>query len=351
MKKTFIIASLLTFMVLPISLLAQKEKAEKKKDKETEEIIIRKKGEKEMNLTVEVKGDKIMINGKPLAEFKDDQVTINKRKMTIRDGDDEMAFDFGEGPRSFNLGKDFMKEWKDHAEESRAFLGVTTEQNEAGAKVTDVVKGSAAEKAGLKKGDIITKIDEEKIGDDASLYDIVASKKPKQEVKVFYKRDGKENNVKAELGEKKSSKSYSYSFNGPRGKLRSFNMPEVPNVPNMDFGNEDAPGSGFDVTPYLDFANSFGRQKKLGLKLQDTEEGGNVKVINVEDSSAAAIAGLKKDDIITEIDGKKIENTDDAREQLAPDEDKKSYNIKAKRNGTEMTFDVRIPRKLKTADF
>ncbi len=356
MKKTFIIAAALVFAILPHSLWAQKEKPEKKKNKETEEIVIRKKGDKEMNLKVEINGDKIIVNGKPLAEFKDDQVTINKRKMTIRDGDDVMAFDFGEDGRSFNMGKDFMKGWKSDGGESRAFLGVTTNQNEGGAKVTEVVKGSAAEKAGLKKDDIITKIDEEKISEEKNLYEIIASKKPKQEVTIFYKRDGKENTVKALLGEKKNSRSYSYSFKGPKGGLRSFNMPDLPNLPNMNFDNEDAPeamppGADFDVSPYLDFANSFGRQKKLGLKIQDTEDGIGVKVINVEDSSAAAVAGLKKDDIITEINQKKIENTDDAREELAPDEDKKSYSIKAKRNGAEMIFDVRIPRKLKTANF
>jgi serine protease Do len=39
-----------------------------------------------------------------------------------------------------------------------AFLGVTTEEAKEGAKITNVVKESAAEKAGLKKDDIITKV-------------------------------------------------------------------------------------------------------------------------------------------------------------------------------------------------
>jgi serine protease Do len=95
---------------------------------------------------------------------------------------------------------------------------------------------------------------------------------------------------------------------------------------------------------------AFPSRKKIGLKIQDTEEGNGVKIINVEDSSTAAIAGIKKDDIITEINGKKIENTDDAREELVPDEDKKLYKIKINRGGSEMNFDVKIPRKLKTAN-
>ena len=59
---------------------------------------------------------------------------------------------------------------------------------------------------------------------------------------------------------------------------------------------------------------------------------------------------MQKDDIVTEIAGEKINNTDEAREQLQENKDKFSYTIKAKRNGTEMNFEVKIPKKLKTVD-
>lgn len=45
-----------------------------------------------------------------------------------------------------------------------------------------------------------------------------------------------------------------------------------------------------------------------------------MKILEVADSSAAATAGLKKDDIITEIGGKKVNNTDEAREELMDNE-------------------------------
>jgi len=59
---------------------------------------------------------------------------------------------------------------------------------------------------------------------------------------------------------------------------------------------------------------------------------------------------LKKDDVITEIGGVKVTNTDEAREQLMENADKNTYSIKAKRNGTEMDFTIKIPKKLKTAN-
>ncbi len=96
--------------------------------------------------------------------------------------------------------------------------------------------------------------------------------------------------------------------------------------------------------------NQFPRRQKLGLKIQDVEEGKGVKILEVADSSAAAKAGLKKDDIITEINNKKVDNTDDAREQLMEIAEKSSYPIKVKRNGAEIIAEIKIPKKLKTVN-
>jgi serine protease Do len=364
MKKNTIV--MLAMAALPLGLMAQdvkKEKIEKEEiiekreapeakerpeKKETQEIIIKQNGNKEIKLKVEIDGDKITVNGKPLADFKDKDITINKRKMTITDGDNVMSWNFSGDPEGLdkfgetfgqNFGGNFEKQWEN--EGKGAFLGVTTEAEGDAVKIVEVVKGSAAEKAGLKKDDIITKVGNEKITSPEILSDVIGFKKPTDEVKITYKRNGKEGIVKTTLGKRK--KAMTYTFNSPAPNIRSFSTPRMAPMPNME-GLEN-----FDTAPYLDFAYSMGR-KKIGLKLQDIEEGNGVKVINVEDSSAAATAGIKKDDIITEIDGKKVENTDDAREQLAPDADKKLYKIKINRGGSEMNFDVKIPRKLKTAD-
>ena len=348
-------ATLFAFIGMPCILSAQDtkedkvEKNEKSEKKETQEIIIRNKKGKDLNLKVEINGDNITVNGKPLSEFKDDGVTINKRKMTITGHN--RIYDFGNDATDFNMDfnmdKDFMKEWNGK-EVSKPFLGVTTEKADDGARVTNVVKGSAAEKAGLKEGDIISKVGDKKVADGESLSELVTSSKPKETVKITYKRGGNENTVKATLGERKMSGAMTYAFRSPRVKMKTFSMPRTPNI---NLYNEDgladletfAPNAGYNFS-------TFPRQKKLGLKIQDTDEGGNVKVIDVEEGSAAEKAGLKKDDIITEISGKKIANTDEAREQLNPAEAKSSYSVKALRNGTEMTFDVKIPKKLKTAD-
>jgi len=333
-----------------------REKNTAPKSKETEEIIIRNKSGKELNLKVEINGEQITVNGKPLEEFKDAEVTINKRKIIVRQGGNAFAFTIP--PNSYPFKEDFMNQWNNQEVTTKPFLGVTTEKTTEGAKIIEVVKASAAEKAGLKKGDIITKVGDKKIEDGESLSEVIASKKPTDVVNVFYLRNGKSGSIKATLGERKTSNAMTFNYDRPRVNVRKFATPKAPGIRRDDLMNQEKlfelesldPGAGFNPSPFLQPEQSFPRQKRLGLKIQDTEEGGNVKVIEVEEGSAAEKAGLKKDDFITSIGGVKIENTDDAREQLMLSASKATYSIKAKRSNKEMDFEIKIPKKLNTAD-
>jgi len=83
-----------------------------------------------------------------------------------------------------------------------AFLGVSVENadNNAGARVTDVRAGSPAADAGLKTGDVITKIGDTTIQSSIDLIRAVRSNSPGDSVTVTYTRDGKSTDVKVELG-------------------------------------------------------------------------------------------------------------------------------------------------------
>jgi serine protease Do len=371
MKKLLLIAAVLGFTAFTVSAQdekpEQKERKEKKEQKErkemkeekerkeSQEIIIRKKGDKDTKIVVEIKGDNVTINGKPISEFKDGDITINKRNIQVWDG----AHNFSFSPGDMDI--DFKGPLAGFQVRNGAFLGVTTNGSDGddddkkadGATITDVTKGSAAEKAGLKEGDVITKVNDKKIEGPGSLSEVISSFKPKDEVTVYFKRDGKENSAKAVLGESKYNSAMSYSFSSPNGKARSFSVPGnriAPRTPGVQLWNDDAFGGSFDKMNSMNGFNIFPRQQKLGLKIQDTEEGNGVKVLDADKDSPAEKAGLKKDDIVTEIGGKKVTNTDEAREQLMENAEKSSYTIKAKRNGTEMSFDIKIPKKLKTAN-
>jgi len=356
MKKVLLFAAIAGLTCLSLAVTAQDDKGEKgdkgdKGSKESQEIIIRKKGDKDAKIIIETKGDKVTINGKPISEFKDDEITINRRNIIIRDGKGNMRYRVS--PDAFDGFSGF---WNDDNAESRAFLGVTTERAEdGGAKITQVSKESAAEKAGLKVGDVITKVGETKIDDSGTLYDAISAQKPKDEVKVYYKRDGKENSVKAVLGETKTSGAMSYSFTGPDGMARAYTIPRINPAPKVEVWGDKNFGETFPKAyglgeGYNYFGDMYPRQQKLGLKIQDTEDGKGVKVLDVDKDSPADKAGLKKDDILTEVGGEKVSNTDEARDQLHENADKSSYNIKATRNGNTMSFDIKIPKKLKTAN-
>src|SRR5258708_37209711 len=70
-----------------------------------------------------------------------------------------------------------------------------------GILVSNVKPGSAAEKAGIKRGDIISAINGEKIEDSNVLRNKVAGTMPGTEIKLTIVRGGKEIELKATLDE------------------------------------------------------------------------------------------------------------------------------------------------------
>ncbi len=110
-----------------------------------------------------------------------------------------------------NLVKEMLKNFNETGQFSRPFLGVRYRDitgREAiakgwveGAGVVEVVADSPASKAGIQIGDIITKIDNEKIGEKNPLATVLSKKKVGAEIKVTLWRDGKEETVTAVLQE------------------------------------------------------------------------------------------------------------------------------------------------------
>ena len=70
----------------------------------------------------------------------------------------------------------------------------------AGALVVEVAEGSAAEEAGLERGDIITAIDDEKVSSMAQLAGRIRAYSPGDEVTLTVMRDGEEETIDVTLG-------------------------------------------------------------------------------------------------------------------------------------------------------
>src|SRR4030095_11335042 len=308
------VVALATLLIAPVAIHAQDEK-DKDKDKsdkkDAEQIIITRKNTDKGKVTIEIDGDKVRVNGKPIEDLKDDNITVNRHK--IKDGRSVMAYSSPEGSWSYNWNDDDMKLL--YEDGNTAMLGVVTESEDEGLQITDITEGSGADKAGLKEDDIITKVDDKKVDDPDDLTKLIRSHKPGDKVNITFLRDKKEQKVTAELGKWKGS-----NFN-------AFNMP------NMDF-NMIAPKT--EVHPKIKIAPgqyySFSDNRpRLGLSVQDTEDGKGVKVIDVDDEGNGQKAGVKENDIITAINDKPVNSADEVARIVRDSREKPSLMLTIKR--------------------
>jgi serine protease Do len=291
--------------------------------KEEKQIIIN-DGKKSETLNVQVDGDKVTINGIPADKWKDEDLEkLSHKKIKVNvHGKNGMEFsmpDF-EVETEVKMG-------------NGAFLGVMTEKTDKGAKVTEVTKESAAAKAGLLNNDVITKVNDTKIETGTDLVNAIHSYKPDTKVTITYLRDGKEKTATAVLSKRKETDIKTFKMDG--GDF-NFHMPKMPEFEKS--------------FPFEYHNNNGGGRAKLGIEIQDLEEGNGVKVTDVDDDMAAAKSGLKEDDIITELNGKEVKSVDDLRAKLKELKEGEAFKLGIKRNGKSQTIDIKYPKKLKTAN-
>ena len=322
-----------------------------------DEIIIKRKSDKDAKVTVEIKNGEVLIDGKPASDYQDDDISVRKRKIRVMDG---RTFSFtgpdgdlvapvmppepgepGEAgaPRIYRMPSPFRDGdggWSYDGKKGRAanqaFLGVSSEKSAEGdgALIKDISDSSAAEKAGLKKGDIIVKVDEISVDNPEELSEAIHKYKPQDKVTITFYRDKKKQQATAVLGKAhKTVKTFQYNMPDMQGFEFKKMMPPMDNFP------------GFE---------GFKGRARLGIHAQDTEEGKGVKVLEVDDESAAAKAGVKEGDIITRFDGKDVNSASTLAEAAQASKAKPSVHINLLRGGKPLDFEIKTPRKLRTAD-
>ena len=108
-----------------------------------------------------------------------------------------------------NIVRKIVNDLMKHGTVQRAYLGIQYPSdnisdeakkqnginNEEGVYVTDVPKTGAAFEAGIRKGDVITKINGVNVSSGADMIGQMATFRPGDKVTVSYKRDGKENTI------------------------------------------------------------------------------------------------------------------------------------------------------------
>ncbi|MDI3322325.1 PDZ domain-containing protein [Pinibacter soli] len=327
----------------------------KPKDKlnQYDEIIIKKKSDsdKDRKLTIEINKGVVTVNGKKVEDFNDDDLAIIQKKIIIHGDDADMAFNEPMPPMpptppapgvrvnpQFRTGKSYSINMND----PRGFLGVKTEKDNSGVKVTEVTPGSPAEKAGFKSGDYITKIDDVAITSPEDLSKAVGSYKPNEKVTISYVRNKKAQKVTMNLGKRPPQEmTYNYNFQGPEDFHFDFDQKQLDELKALGDMGGDMKVYGF---------RGPNNAPRLGIKAQDTEDGKGVKVLSVEDSSNAAKSGLKEGDVITSFDDKPIASTEQLVAASRDAREKSTIPVKVIRNGTNQDLQIKIPKKLKTAN-
>ncbi|MEY3118316.1 MAG: hypothetical protein RIT30_248 [Bacteroidota bacterium] len=320
-------------------------------------ILKNNKGDKKENgelteepVNVLIDGDKIIINGEEVAE-NDPRINgqgkngvILKRMMIPRDKSKENKIVEG---KPLDLNIDDVLSFATPAQSNAAFLGVISEENELGAKINEVSKGSPAEKAGLKKDDIITNVNEEKITGPKDLYDAIGKYKPSDKVQISILKNGAKTKLTAEL-EKNKAQSFSFSMPNQGMTIEPNFVPSTP----RGRGNNGTQRFGFELPQMPELNNFFGNieKPKLGISVEDVEENEGVKISSVSENSPAAKAGLKEDDIITEVNDKKVKDVDGIKPIIKAATEGTIFKFNITRNGKKTVIEVKIPKKLKTAD-
>ncbi|MBS1657156.1 MAG: Do family serine endopeptidase [Bacteroidetes bacterium] len=150
-----------------------------------------------------------------------------------------------------------------------------------GVYVDSIYDGSAADDAGIKSGDVITKINGTAVNTSPELQEQVSRYHPGDKITVTYKRDGKEKVATATLKNKEGNTSY-------------LKKEEVSAVESLG----------------AEFANLSDKEKKdLGLQ-------GGVKVVRLGDGKLSQNTNMKEGFIITKIDNKQVNSVDDLKQAL-----------------------------------
>jgi Do/DeqQ family serine protease len=229
-------------------------------------------------------------SGGALVNMKGELIGINSQILTPSQGNIGLGFAI-----PVNMARHVMDDLRKDGRVRRSQLGVTVQpvtsdlaeslglKEVGGAIVSSVASGSAAERAGVKRGDVIKSFNGQPVQDINSLRNRVADAAPGSNATLVIVRDGGERNVTVKLDEAASSKSARRDDDDTSG---------------------DKTALGVSVAPLTsEMAARAGLQKDAhGLVVEDVSPNGR-----------AAKAGIERGDIIQEVNRKPVQTVDELR--------------------------------------
>ena len=250
-------------------------------------------------------------SGGALVNAKGELIGINSQILSPSGGNIGIGFAVPS-----NMAKNVMDQLIANGRVRRGLLGVTVQgvtndlaaglglAKAEGAIVSGVTPGGAADKAGLKRGDVILSYQGRPVIDTNSFRNEIAATKPGTTITLQVMRDGKTSELKATLAENEAAAARSRT--GERE-------------------GDNAPKYGMTLEP---LTPEIARQ----LQLDRNAEG--VVITNVDPSGAAAAAGLRQGDVIQQVNGKSVDSADDVRDALNETAGKPAVLLVARGNTT-----------------
>ncbi len=309
------------------------------KNKEVEQIIITKKGASDEKLNITLDGNNVIVNGKPIDNNKEADITVKRMKIKNLDDYRDFSANF---PQNGTV-RGMLLQPGATTSPNKAMLGVATEKADdaPGVVVKNVAEESAAQKAGLKEGDLIVEVDSKKIDSPDDLSKAIGQKNPGDKVTIWYLRDKKQNTAVAELTKWKAPEAIRLEGMMPGIDIGTLLKPRVVEGFRLDPDGRTPQSLPLRVSPAT---------PKLGIKIQDLEAGEGVKILEVEKGSDADKAGLKAGDIIKEANGSPINDTDTMAGRLRQQRGTTPLKLKIERQGKAQNIEIRFSKKIKTAE-
>jgi Do/DeqQ family serine protease len=257
-------------------------------------------------------------SGGALVNTKGELVGINSQILSESGGNIGIGFAI-----PVNMAKNVMEQLRTKGKVTRSQLGVTVQgvtsdlaeslglKDATGAIVSSVAPGSAAERAGVKRGDVIRSFNGVVVHDTNTLRNRVAEAGPGTTNELVIMRDGSEKRLSVKLDEANPGKSARMNGEEP--------------------GADDKAALGVSVMPLT---------PELAARAKAPKDAKGLFVEDVDPDGRAAAAGIQPGDIIQEANRQAVASVDDLRSAVKKSGDKPTLLL-INRQGNDLFVTVR----------
>ena len=257
-------------------------------------------------------------SGGALVNTKGELVGINSQILSSNDGNIGIGFAI-----PANMAKNVMEQLRTKGKVTRAQLGVTVQgitpemaenlglKQSTGAIVSNVSSGSAADKAGVKRGDVIQSFNGLPVHDTNTLRNRVSEAGPGSAADVVLLRDGNERHLSVKLDEATAEKSASARDSEPAA--------------------DDPTALGVAVRPLT---------PDLAERARAGKDARGLLVEEINPDGRAAAAGIQAGDVIQEVNRQPVKSVDDLKTALKKTSDRPTL-VLINRQGSNIFLTVK----------